>query len=78
MDEVNSVNPDSPWIGNVWSFTTGDSFVVDDFEDYDAGDNQIWYSWHDGLGYGTPQSPPYFAGNGTGAAVGDETHGFVH
>ena len=73
VDEVNSVNPDSPWKGNVWSFTTGDFFVVDDFEDYDAGDNQIWYAWHDGLGYGTPQSPPYFAGNGTGAAVGDET-----
>jgi len=72
VDEVNSVNPDSPWKGNVWSFTTGDFFVLDDFEDYDGADNQIWYSWHDGLGYGTPQSPPYFAGNGTGAAVGDE------
>ncbi len=22
VDEVNDVNPDSPWIGNVWSFTT--------------------------------------------------------
>ncbi|MCH7559638.1 MAG: discoidin domain-containing protein, partial [Planctomycetes bacterium] len=22
IDEVNNVNPDSPWIGNVWSFTT--------------------------------------------------------
>ncbi|MHC4687009.1 MAG: hypothetical protein ACYTEW_22280, partial [Planctomycetota bacterium] len=22
VDEVNNVNPDSPWIGNVWSFTT--------------------------------------------------------
>jgi hypothetical protein len=73
VDEVNSINPDSPWKGNLWSFTTGDFFVLDDFEDYDAGDNQIWYAWHDGLGYGTPQSPPYFAGNGTGAAVGDET-----
>ncbi len=73
VDEVNSVNPDSPWKGNIWSFTTGDFFVVDDFEDYDTGANQIWYSWHDGLGYGTPGTPPYFAGNGSGAAVGDET-----
>jgi len=73
IDEVNSVNPDSPWAGNVWSFTTSDFFVIDDFEDYDAGDNQIWYSWHDGLGYGTPGTADYFAGNGTGAAVGDET-----
>ncbi len=73
IDEVNTVNPDSPWKGNVWSFTTGNFFVVDDFEGYDAGDNQIWYAWHDGLGYGVPGTPPYFAGNGTGAAVGDET-----
>jgi len=73
IDEVNGVSPDSPWAGNVWSFTTGDFFVIDDFEDYDAGDNQIWYTWHDGLGYGTPGTTDYFAGNGTGAAVGDET-----
>jgi hypothetical protein len=73
IDEVNGVNPDSPWAGNVWSFTTGDFFVIDDFEDYDAGENQIWYSWHDGLGYGTPGTADYYAGNGTGAAVGDET-----
>ena len=72
IDEVNGVNPDSSWTGNVWSFTTGDFFVIDDFEDYDAGDNQIWCAWHDGLGYGTPGTADYFAGNGTGAAVGDE------
>jgi hypothetical protein len=73
IDEVNGASTDSPWAGNVWSFTTGDFFVIDDFENYDAGDNQIWYAWHDGLGYGAPNVPPYFAGNGTGAAVGDET-----
>ena len=73
IDEVNGVNPASPWAGNVWSFTTGDFFVIDDFEDYDTGDNQIWYVWHDGLGYGAPGTANYFAGNGTGAAVGDET-----
>jgi len=72
IDEVNTANPDSPWAGNIWSFTTGNFFVIDDFEDYDAGENQIWYAWHDGLGYGTPGTADYFAGNGTGAAVGDE------
>jgi hypothetical protein len=72
VDEINDVNPDSPWTGNVWSFTTGNFLVVDDFEYYDAGDNQIWYSWKDGLGYGTQANPPYYAGNGTGSAVGDE------
>jgi len=73
IDEANGISPDSPWAGNVWSFTTGDYFVIDDFEDYDAGENQIWYAWHDGLGYGAPGTADYFAGNGTGAAVGDET-----
>ena len=73
IEEVNGVNPDSPWAGNVWSFTTGDFFAIDDFEDYDAGDNQIWFAWHDGLGAGTPGTPGYIPGNGTGSAVGDET-----
>jgi hypothetical protein len=72
IDEVND-SPESPWAGNVWSFTTGDFFVIDDFEDYNAGENQIWYAWHDGLGYGAPGTADYYAGNGTGAAVGDET-----
>ena len=73
IEEVNGVNPDSPWAGNVWSFTTGDFFVLDDFETYNVNENQIWYAWHDGLGYGMQGIPPFFAGNGTGAAVGDET-----
>jgi len=73
IDEANGASTDSPWAGNVWSFTTGDYFVIDDFEIYDANDNQIWYSWHDGLGYGVPGVGDYFAGNGTGGAVGDES-----
>jgi len=72
VDEVNDTNPDSPWPGILWSFTTANFLVVDDFEDYDAGENQIWYAWKDGLGYGTPGTDPYYAGNGTGSAVGDE------
>ncbi|HCO96505.1 MAG TPA: hypothetical protein DIU00_21635 [Phycisphaerales bacterium] len=73
VDEVNDLNPDSPWIGSLWSFTTGDFLVIDDFEGYDAGENQIWYSWIDGLGFGAQGTDPYNPGNGTGAAVGDET-----
>jgi hypothetical protein len=73
IDEVNNINPSSPWAGNVWSFTTGDYFVIDDFEDYNGSDNQIWYAWHDGLGAGTPGTPGYVPGNGTGSAVGDES-----
>ena len=73
IDEVNDTNPDSPWAGNVWNFTTGNFFVIDDIELYDANDNQIWYTWHDGLGAGAPGTPEYLPGNGTGSAVGDET-----
>jgi hypothetical protein len=72
IDEVNDANPNSPWTGPVWSFTTADFLIVDDFEEYDAGDNQIWYAWKDGLGYGVEGTDPYYAGNGSGSAVGDE------
>jgi hypothetical protein len=53
IDEVNNVHPDSPWVGSVWSFTTGDFLVVDNFEDYtddDAAGEAIWQSWIDGFG----------------------------
>ncbi|HUU17424.1 MAG TPA: LamG domain-containing protein [Sedimentisphaerales bacterium] len=72
IDEVNNANPDSPWTGILWSFTTAGFLVVDDFEDYDSGDNQIWYSWKDGLGYAAHDNEPAYPGNGTGSAVGDE------
>ena len=71
IDEIET--DDTPHIGPVWSFTVADYLLVDDFEDYDAYNNQIWYAWKDGFGYGTPETPPFYAGNGTGSAVGDET-----
>ena len=71
IDEFNSDQTISK--GKVWSFTVTDFIGIDDFEDYDAGENQIWYAWKDGLGYGAPGTDPYYPGNGTGAAVGDET-----
>jgi len=58
--------------GPVWSFTVADYLLVDDFEGYDAVNNPIWYTWKDGLGYGTPDSELYYAGNGTGSAIGEE------
>jgi len=71
IDEFNTDGTIST--GRVWSFTVADFILVEDFEPYDANDNQIWYSWHDGLGYGILGTDPYYAGNATGAAVGDET-----
>ncbi len=54
IDEANNVNPDSPWTGNVWSFTTANFLVVDDFESYNDLDpaetdsNRIFNVWIDG------------------------------
>jgi len=73
IDEVNNANPDSPWVGNLWSFTTANFLVVDDFEGYDVGNNEIWWSWKDGLGYAAHGKELAYPGNGTGAAVGDES-----
>ncbi|MFC1603705.1 LamG-like jellyroll fold domain-containing protein [Planctomycetota bacterium] len=73
VDEVNDAGTPAIWPGVIWDFTTIDSLVVEDFESYNAEENQIWYAWKDGLGYGSQDVPPYYAGNGTGAAVGDET-----
>jgi len=61
--------------GNVWSFTVADFILIDDFEDYDVGNNEIWWAWIDGLGYASHPTLPAHPGNGTGSMVGDETTG---
>jgi hypothetical protein len=54
VDEVNNANPDSPWVGPVWSFTTANFLIVDDFESYndldptDPDSNRIFFAWIDG------------------------------
>jgi len=75
VDEINNNNPDSPWIGGLWSFTTANFLIVDDFEDYYVGNNEIWWAWIDGLGYASHPTLPAHPGNGTGSMVGDETTG---
>ena len=72
VDEFNDLNPDSPWVGCVWSFTTADFPVIDDFEVYDVGNDEIWWAWKDGLGYVAHDNQPAYLGNGTGSAVGDD------
>jgi len=72
VDAVNDLNPNSPWTGDVWQFTTADFLVIDDFEDYDIGNKEIWWFWKDGLGYGEHDGEPAYPGNGTGSMVGDE------
>jgi len=62
IDEVNDASADSPWKSSVWSFTTADYLVVDDFESYtddiDA-EETIWHTWIDGLTNGTGSQVGY-------------------
>jgi hypothetical protein len=49
VDEVNDAEPTSPWRGDIWSFTTGNYYVLDDFEDYnDYEPDRIFETWLDG------------------------------
>jgi len=71
IDEVNNANPDSPWPGILWSFTTANFLVVDDFESYndidppDPQSNRIFEAWPDGYEIPTNgalvgnDAPPY-------------------
>jgi hypothetical protein len=62
VDEVNSANPDSPWPGTVWSFSTGDFLLIEDFEDYnDYPPDEIWNTWIDGFGTTTNGSTAGYA-----------------
>jgi hypothetical protein len=54
IDEANNANADSPWKGNVWSFTTANFLIVDDMEAYndinegEPASNRIYLAWIDG------------------------------
>ncbi|GAF88266.1 unnamed protein product, partial [marine sediment metagenome] len=53
--KVNEVGDTEAWSGNVWSFTTQDYLVLDDFESYndipvgEEGSNIIYVTWADGF-----------------------------
>jgi hypothetical protein len=73
VDEVNDADPNSPWKGDILSFTTGSYIIVDDFESYndinpdEEGSNRIYLTWTDGydnptvngstIGYPSPSVP---------------------
>jgi len=54
IDEANNTNPDSPWTGPLWSFTTANFLIIDDMEAYNdiaedqEGSNRIYLAWADG------------------------------
>jgi hypothetical protein len=53
IDGIHEADPNRPWKGDIWSFTTANFLVVDDFESYtdnDAEGQAIWQVWTDGFG----------------------------
>jgi hypothetical protein len=74
VDAINDVNPDSPWKGPVWNFTTGNFWVVDDFESYtNDSPNRVFQVWIDGYGFSEDEFfPGGNAGNGSDSAVGHD------
>jgi hypothetical protein len=55
INEVNEAEAITTWGSNIWSFTTVDFLVVDDFESYndinegEPGSNRIYLAWLDGF-----------------------------
>jgi len=77
VDEVES-NGTTKHKGHVWSFTVATHVIVDDFEDYTSfPPDRIFEVWRDGFGFGEPDKPPYYPGNGTGSVVGSANPPFV-
>jgi hypothetical protein len=73
IDEVNDPGNPETLDGDVWNFSTHEFLIVDDFEIYDANENQVWAIWHEGIGY-WDQDGVFHPGNGTGSGVGDENN----
>ena len=49
VDEVNEAETPTTWQGDIWSFSTPEFFIVDDFEDYnDYPPDEIFSTWIDG------------------------------
>jgi hypothetical protein len=51
VNEVNDAAATRSWEGDVWSFSTPDHGVVEDFESYDDTCDRIFFAWVDGFGY---------------------------
>jgi hypothetical protein len=80
VDEVNNAETPITWPGSIWSFTTQDYLVVDDFESYndiptgEDGSNLVYETWIDG--YGNPSTNGSTIGYASGESMETNTvHG---
>ena len=60
IDEVNEAEAIRAWQGELWSFSTQEYIVVDDFESYNDDDHLIYDSWLDGWVNETGSTVGYF------------------
>jgi hypothetical protein len=74
IDEVNQDASPPLWQGDVWSFSTAEYLVIDDFESYtNDSPNRLFQTWIDGIGFsGDDFFPTDNPGNNTGSAVGHD------
>jgi hypothetical protein len=72
VNEVNATEAMAAWPGNLWSFSTADFLVVDDFESYtNDSPKRVFQTWRDGIGFSADSFfPDGYDGNGTGSIVG--------
>ncbi|MBN2182722.1 MAG: discoidin domain-containing protein [Sedimentisphaerales bacterium] len=76
VDEVNNAEATPLWEGAVWSFSTQEYLVVEDFESYndipegEAGSNLVYLTWIDG--YENPSTNGSTMGYITGSSVETE------
>ncbi len=78
--EVNEAQTPSSWDGPVWSFSTAEYLIVDDFEGYsNDSPHRVFQTWIDGAGFSADDNfPNGSSGNGSGALIGyDPTAGNV-
>jgi len=58
--EINDADAVAAWEGDLWSFSTQEFAVVEDFESYDDEDNRIYDAWLDGWVNETGSTVGYF------------------
>ncbi len=79
VNEVNDAATPRAWEGDLWTFTTPDYGVVDDFESYNDTCNRVFFGWVDGFGHNgsTDCGVAPSLGNGSGSIVGNANPPFA-
>jgi len=79
VNEVNEAGSPTSYSGDLWSFSTPEYAVVDNFDQYDNDCARIFFTWLDGLGHNGSEDcavNPY-DGNLTGSIVGHASAPFA-